>query len=212
MHRSETRERVSALLETGASITEIAQRLGISKPTVCYHKRKLGYRMDGRFACRYDWSAVQEYYDRGHSKRRGEERFGFSAWAWSYAVKRGAIVPRPKAMPLEELLVVNAKRGRWNIRRRLIAEGLKDNRCENCGISNWHGNCCQWLFTTEMGTAWTTGSRISSCSVPTATVRLRTSARKTGPGGGSPSHASATYGSPASYRTGCALQPPPAGR
>jgi hypothetical protein len=95
--------------------------------------------MDPRFAVRYDWAAVQDYYDAGHSKRECEKRFGFSAWAWSYAVKRGAIVARPQAMPLEELLVANTKRGRWNLRQRLIAAGLKENRCEQCGISEWQG-------------------------------------------------------------------------
>jgi hypothetical protein len=95
--------------------------------------------MNERFACRYDWPAVQAYYDLGHSKRDCERRFGFSAWAWAYAVKRGAIVPRPIAMPLEELLV-SVPRSRNNIKQRLIAAGIKRNRCEDCGLDRWRSS------------------------------------------------------------------------
>jgi hypothetical protein len=42
-------------------------------------------------------------------------------------------------MPLTDLLVANTKRGRWNLRRRLIAAGVKENRCEKCGITDWQG-------------------------------------------------------------------------
>ncbi len=31
------------------------------------------------------------------------------------------------------------RRGRYNIKLRLIAAGLKDGRCEHCGISSWRG-------------------------------------------------------------------------
>ncbi|PWU24603.1 MAG: hypothetical protein C5B48_05560 [Candidatus Rokuibacteriota bacterium] len=131
-----TREKVRQLLEEGKGVKEIARCLEISVGTVGYHKRRLRYPIDERFTKRYDWDAVQEYYDQGHSKRECEQEFGFSAWAWSYAVKRDAIVPRPQAMPLEELLTVG-RRGRENVRRRLIAEGIKEARCEECGISEW---------------------------------------------------------------------------
>ena len=131
-----TRERVRQLLAQGKGVKEIARLLGISQGTVGYHKRRLRYPLDERFTRRYDWPAIQAYYDEGHSKRECEQQFGFSAWAWSYAVKRGAIVPRPHAMPLNQLLI-NGRRGRENIRRRLIAEGVKDATCEECGISEW---------------------------------------------------------------------------
>jgi hypothetical protein len=131
-----TRERVRQLLAEGKGVKEIARLLGISQGTVGYHKRRLRYPLDERFTRRYDWDAIQVYYDAGHSKRECEKEFGFSAWAWSYAVKRGAITPRPKAMPLEVLLT-KRPRGRENVRRRLIASGLKENQCEECGLSEW---------------------------------------------------------------------------
>ena len=56
-------------------------------------------------------------------------------WA---TVFRGDILPRPVAMPLEELLAAGQPRSRNNIKQRLIAEGVKENRCEDCGIARWH--------------------------------------------------------------------------
>ena len=52
---------------------------------------------------------------------------------------RGAIVPRPAAMPLAALFAEDTPRSRWNLKRRLIHAGLRDNRCEECGISEWRG-------------------------------------------------------------------------
>jgi DNA-binding NarL/FixJ family response regulator len=60
-----TREQVAALLAEGVSRAEVARRLGIRKSTVTYHARRLGAAVDARGARRYDWAAVQTYYDEG---------------------------------------------------------------------------------------------------------------------------------------------------
>jgi hypothetical protein len=124
------------MLDAGLSQATIATTLGISKPTVCYHKRKLGFTMQDRCAVRYDWAAVQSYYDQGHSVAECTTYFGFTRGAWFKAVERGAVVPRPRAMALDMLLVA-APRDRHNMKRRLIAAGIKRNECEKCGISRW---------------------------------------------------------------------------
>jgi 5-methylcytosine-specific restriction endonuclease McrA len=85
---------------------------------------------------RYGWAAVQAYYDAGHSVRECVAHFGFSRKTWHDAVNRGAVTSRPAAMPLAELLI-EGPRGRHNIRRRLIAEGVKAASCEECGIAEW---------------------------------------------------------------------------
>jgi transposase len=121
----------------GLSRAEVAQLLGITKSTVSYHARSLGKVMDGRCARRYDWSAIQDYYDRGHSVRDCQRRFGFSIASWNDAVKRGAITARPAAMPLEQLLRRGVPRNRNHVKQRLLAAGLKAERCESCGISEW---------------------------------------------------------------------------
>lgn len=42
-------------------------------------------------------------------------------------------------MPLNELLVEGKRRGRFNLKSRLIEAGFKESRCERCGISEWRG-------------------------------------------------------------------------
>jgi AcrR family transcriptional regulator len=118
---------------------EIARRLGVSKGTVSYHARRLGEAIDDRCARRYDWEAVQRYYDAGHSVRECMELFGFSSASWFDAVNRGALVARPSATPISELLVAGTYRARYNIKTRLVREGLKKNMCERCGLIDWQG-------------------------------------------------------------------------
>jgi DNA-binding transcriptional ArsR family regulator len=96
---SSTKQRVQALLADGLTVTEIARRLGVSKPTVCFHMRSLGLDADSKFSGRYDWAEICAYYELGHTMRECQEEFGFSGAAWSEAVRRGDIVPRPRAEP-----------------------------------------------------------------------------------------------------------------
>ena len=134
-----TRAAVAQLLAEGVAKVEIARRLGITKATVSYHVRRLGGPTDERFGRRYDWEAVQRYYDTGHSVRDCMKAFGFSSASWSDAVRRGAVISRPSATPISELLVAGTYRGRENLKLRLIREGLKENRCEHCGLDEWRG-------------------------------------------------------------------------
>jgi hypothetical protein len=140
LRASEKRRRIGELHEQGLSYSVIAKALGITKPTVAYHARRLGIPADERAARRYDWSAVQLAYDSGLSIRECAARFGFCTASWTAAVRRGAVVPRPKEMPLETLLVTGrAQTGRGHLKQRLLAAGLKQERCERCGISKWQG-------------------------------------------------------------------------
>ena len=136
-----TRDRVRELLAAGRSQSAIARELGLSKSTIAYHARRLGAEADPRFARRYTWAEVQEAIDRENlSMRRCCERFGFCHDTWYAAVRAGKIVPRPTLLPLEVLLV-NGRRGtsRGHLKKRLIRAGLKQDRCEICGISDWNG-------------------------------------------------------------------------
>src|SRR5207248_7013105 len=62
-----TREEVRRLLSLGCSRADVARRLGIAKSTVTYHARRVGLEIDARAARRYDWPAIQRYYDAGHT-------------------------------------------------------------------------------------------------------------------------------------------------
>jgi 5-methylcytosine-specific restriction endonuclease McrA len=134
-----TREKVRQLRDNGLSLTRIAAELGLSKSTVCYHVRRLGEAPDDRFNRRYDWAEVQAYYDAGHSITECQQRFGFARETWNDARKRGDVRSRPKALALEQLLVVGPLRNRRNLKTRLIAAGLRTGCCEGCGISQWRG-------------------------------------------------------------------------
>jgi hypothetical protein len=137
--KGKTRAAVEELLNDGKTVTEIAERLGVTAPTVCYHARKLGVPPQQKFARRHDWQRIRQAYEEGLSMRECKKRFGFSSEAWSDAVKRGDIVPRDRCIPLEDLLVVGRRTGRGHLKKRLIDAGLKENRCEICGITTWMG-------------------------------------------------------------------------
>jgi hypothetical protein len=129
----DTRSAVGAALASGASQADVARLLGVSRSTVAYHAARLGLPSNPRCARRYDWAEIQRYYEAGHSIAECQERFGFAKQAWNNAMRRGDVVARPRAGPIESL------RGRWNLKRRLIEAGLKANACEGCGIAEWRG-------------------------------------------------------------------------
>jgi 5-methylcytosine-specific restriction endonuclease McrA len=103
---------------------------------VAIRRGKLRVEKSG-YPRRYDWRAVQAYYGEGHSFCQCMRRFGFCRTAWHKAVKRGDMKPRPLARPLQELLANG--NSRTNIKQRLLRAGLLDNRCQECGVSEWLG-------------------------------------------------------------------------
>jgi DNA-binding CsgD family transcriptional regulator len=137
--RGSTRERVRVLIAEGLTFAEIARELGISKPTVSFHARNLGIPVREPAARRYDWQAVQRFYDGGHSIRECCREFGFSKQAWYRAVERGVVKPRPRVHPLDNYLVVGRRVNRFHLKTYLFNAGLKENRCELCGITDWLG-------------------------------------------------------------------------
>lgn len=88
--------------------------------------------VDRRF--KHDWSQIRAYYDLGHSLYACIAEFGFSKAAWSKAVRRGEIKPRPLRHPLAALLKSGS---RSSIKRRLLNEGILKPECSRCGISKW---------------------------------------------------------------------------
>ena len=138
---SPTKHLVLLLLQEGWTVSEIARHIGISKATVCFHKRSLGFRIDGRFTRRYDWAEIRHHYEAGSTMRECQALFGFSNGAWNDAVKRGDIKPRARrAAPHDEVFTRGAvKKSRYHLKRRLLEHGLKENRCEECGVSEWRG-------------------------------------------------------------------------
>ena len=137
--RTQTRERVRELLAEGLTNAEVARLLGLSKPTISYHARSLGIPASDKFSTRYDWDEVQRFYDQGNSISACMTHFGFARRTFWEAVRRGAVRTRPQAMPIELLLVVGRRTNRSHLKLRLVGAGLKENRCEECGIVEWRG-------------------------------------------------------------------------
>ncbi len=134
-----TRAAVATLHAQGMSVTQIAAALGVSKPAVCFHLRILGVAAKEDFGRRYDWDEIRAYYEAGNSMTACLQHFGCSRHAWGDAIRRGIIKPRPRAIPLESILVAGKRRNRTHVKLRLVASGLKDLRCERCGIAEWRG-------------------------------------------------------------------------
>lgn len=134
-----TSERVRSALENGSSVAQLARELGLSRSTVCYHKRRLGLPIDHRFNRRYDWTEVQRFYDQGHTITQCQERFGFARSTFMDAVRRGALRSRSQEAPIETYLVDGRRTNRTHLKKRLLAAGLKENVCERCGIRDWLG-------------------------------------------------------------------------
>jgi hypothetical protein len=135
----ETRAAVRQLYLEGKSYSEICRALGISKPTVCFHLGMLGVPPREDFAKRYNWIEIRAYYDAGHSMTACMKHFGFSRNAWWDAIRRGAIEPRPRLEPLDNVLTDGRKRCRLHVKSRLLVAGLKQECCENCGLTEWRG-------------------------------------------------------------------------
>jgi len=132
-----TRRLVTDLLSEGFTRAEAARQLGITKSTVSYHARRLGASIDSRCARRYDWAAVQSYYDQGYSLSECRAQFGFSSQTWHEAVRRGAIVPRPVRLPSDEFFAAGVYRNRTYLKLRLVEEGHKTGECESCALRSW---------------------------------------------------------------------------
>jgi hypothetical protein len=136
---AEKRRLIERLFEEGYSQAMIAAELGLSKSTVSYHARRIGRPVHDEFARRYDWDEVQRAHDDGMRAIKCCRFFGFSKATWCKAVSTGRIQSRSHLIPLDELLVKGRRTNRTHLKGRLLAAGLKENRCEICDITEWLG-------------------------------------------------------------------------
>lgn len=88
--------------------------------------RQLGYKQSGGV---HRWLT-------GHVRRLEISTEHFRGRGHPKGVKRPGTGRR---IPLEELLQPNVQYSPSRLRARLVAAGLKENRCEECGIDSWRG-------------------------------------------------------------------------
>jgi hypothetical protein len=134
-----TREQVHRLLAQGLSLAEVARTLAVSKSTVSYHARRLGFAPDPRFARRYDWTVIRRFYEQGHTVAECRERFGFDMSTWAEAVRRGDIVLLTAKQKLEAYAVRGRPLPRASLKRLLLDAGLMQDACQRCGLDQWRG-------------------------------------------------------------------------
>ena len=72
-------------------------------------------------------------YVTAHIRRLALDTGHFTGQGWS----RGLKLPRGPQRPIEEVLVEGSVVTSGALRRRLIAEGLKRESCEECGLTTW---------------------------------------------------------------------------
>lgn len=89
-------------------------------------------------AKRYDWKAVQSFYDEGHERYECLVKFGMSHVAWDTAGKTGRLRLRPKA-PRDDVFKVRKHRSTEMLRHHLAKAGLLTGRCSICGVKDWQG-------------------------------------------------------------------------
>jgi 5-methylcytosine-specific restriction endonuclease McrA len=54
-------------------------------------------------------------------------------------VEAGKLRTRRNVTSIETWLVVHSSVNRQHLKRRLVEAGLKEDRCEECGLSDWRG-------------------------------------------------------------------------
>jgi DNA-binding CsgD family transcriptional regulator len=153
--------RVQVLLAEGKTIAEIARATGLAANTVRYHRDRLrtGPRAVDAPTEQASTAASEEaiqgarrqidtrqrvakLLELGLSRIEVARRLGLSKATVSYHARRlghdiDRVVPRPTSIPIAELCVAGIARSRGNLKRRLVREGLKEERCEGCGLDRW---------------------------------------------------------------------------
>lgn len=160
MPRTWTDEQLMAALEQSRTVADVCRFLGVvprggSYEVVRRHIKRLGLDMSGlkrRVADERFAEAVKSSRTLAEvaelvgvsslsNVRRRIERLGLDASHFrGQGWRRGSTVPVVAARPLDELLVegVSLSYTAW-LRQRLIREGIKEHRCEVCGLTEWNG-------------------------------------------------------------------------
>lgn len=137
------KEQIVELRKQGKPCSEIAVIVGKSTRAVqqAVFRAKLSFVVDSNSPSgkRYDWEAVQDYYDSGHDRYACLEEFKITPTAWDTARKTGRLKLRPKS-PREDVFKVRKFRSSTQLRYHLRKLGWLKNKCALCPTTTtWNG-------------------------------------------------------------------------
>ena len=157
--RGQTRKLVAVLLRVGADGLRsccTAWRFGAHGLSTT--RASSASRLRARSASRrYDWAAVQRYYDEGHSiTPSASQHFGFASKrsGTRRGPRRGCQLGR-RLLPMDELLVAGRRRSRTHGRPGCYRAGSKENRCDRMRDHRMAGRAdrpCSCITSTAMAT------------------------------------------------------------
>jgi len=130
------RQRILALLAQGKTYSQIVAELGCAKSTVAYHAKNVKEPPNYKV---HDWAEVQKHYDAGQSANQCMTQFGICRAVWYSAKSDGRVMTRPRRIPVEVLMSPGRRTIRTHLKKRLIEEGLLEEKCSRCGIIEWLG-------------------------------------------------------------------------
>lgn len=132
---------ILTLRQTGMPCSAIARRVGKTRSAVqqAVYRAGLSNAVKSSDAAgkRYDWSAIQAYYDAGHSRHECIVNFSLTSTAWDMARKTKRIKLRPK-IPLFDFFLIRKHRNTAVLRAQLLKAGKLTGKCAVCHISEWN--------------------------------------------------------------------------
>jgi hypothetical protein len=147
MAKQKEQQEARVLRSQGLSLNQIASRLKVAKASVSLWVRGIPVperyvkpkpirvpKMDS-----IDWDEVQSYYDSVRSLSKCVKYFGISEWMIGRAIAENKLIQHEYHRPLSVILTQNSRASTGNVRKRLFSSGVKQRKCEECGITEWNG-------------------------------------------------------------------------
>lgn len=132
-----TTETIRIMLEQGCSYNEISAKTKLTKATISYHAKKLGF---GQIRTPLDFDKLKSLYESGLSLAEAAKKAGIGKDTAAKALKKGNVTIRSNRADIEEMFIENSVIGRNAVKNRLIKEGILENKCSECGLEqNWNG-------------------------------------------------------------------------
>lgn len=134
------REEVQRLHQQGLGTKAIAMALGVSSPTIVYHKKALGIELQKQDR-NVDWLRVQSLLDAGISQREICKLVGIASQTLCRALNSETVKRPEYRYTLNDLILANQGRkcSGTQLKKKIIEELGWEDKCQRCGISEWCG-------------------------------------------------------------------------